>query len=752
MSKFLNASIAALMVGIVGLLISVVPFGLSLEENFGLHLLFKLRGKRAAPADVVIISMDRMSARRLNLPSSPSKWPRSMHARLINTLIGKKAAVIAFDIIFSEDLSSLHDEIFAEAIEEAGNVVLGEWIEVKKVPLLDQSGNPTGNLNIESIIQPISLLTDSAFATAPFALPKVPVRVNSYWAFKTSAGNVPTLPVVVFQVYALQVYNELVASIEDLSPSLFMRLPVNSKAVISNKRLKKVIQELREHFEQDPELAQKILKQLKISNPFLSDTKKNMILESLISMYRGPRIRYLNLYGPPGTIETISYYEIIESIEDSAVTSDRIDLNGKAVFVGLSERMRPEQKDGFYTVFSQPNGLDISGVEIAASAFANILEDMHITPLGTREHLGMVILWGVLIGLVCMLSPAIVSLGSVGGMSLFYAFLCHYQFKYSGVWLPLIVPLCIQVPVAFFGSVLWKYFLSNKERKNIRKAFGYYLPDDVINQLAKSISNIEDSHQVVYGTCLMTDVEQYTAVSESMDLEELSALMNQYFEAIFTPVKQNSGIVLDAKGDSMQAIWATPHPDAHTRNLACHAALDIAHAVDQFNQSSGSRQLPTRIGLHSGYISLGNIGAVDHFEYRSTGDIVNTASRLEGLNKYLDSRIVVSEEVIHQLKDFLVRPLGSFILAGKSKPIRVCELLGRIEQSDKKQKKLCLIFSRALEAYQKRAWQEAIDLLTDAMNLYNQDGPSRFYLKLCTELRTTPPATGWDGTIQLNKK
>jgi adenylate cyclase len=580
----------------------------------------------------------------------------------------------------------------------------------------------------------------------------VPVRVNNYWAFKTSAGNIPTLPVVVFQVYARQVYNEFVAAIEDFSPSLLTSLPANSNTVIKKKPIKAIIQELREHFEQDPALARKIQKQLKNSNPFANDTKKKQVLKSLISMYHGPKIRYLNLYGPPGTIETISYYEIIESIEDSAAASDRFDLTGKVVFVGLSERMRPEQKDGFHTVFSQPNGLDISGVEIAASAFANILEDMHITPLATWEHLGIVILWGVLIGLVCMFSPAIVSLGSIAGFSMLYTFLCFYQFKHSAIWFPLIVPIGIQLPAAFFGSVLWKYFLANRERKNIRKAFGFYLPDDVINQLAKSIANIEDSQQIVYGTCLMTDVEQYTTVSESLEPKELSTLMNRYFESIFTPVKQNHGIVLDAKGDSMQALWATPHPDAHFRNLACHAALDILHAVDQFNQSSCSKQLPTRIGLHSGYISLGNIGAVDHFEYRSTGDIVNTASRLEGLNKYLDTRIVVSEDVMHQLEDFLFRPLGRFILAGKSKPIRVCELLARIEQSDAKQEKLCLFFSLALEAYQKRAWQEAIDLLTEAMSLYSQDGPSRFYLKLCTEFRSNPPAADWDGTIRLNKK
>ena len=111
MSLLTKATIAGLLVGALGLVISLTPSGAYLEENFGLHFLFKTRGQRQAPAEVVIISMDKASADRLYLPSSPRKWPRSLHARLIHTLIAKKPAVIAFDIIFSEDLSPQQDQI-----------------------------------------------------------------------------------------------------------------------------------------------------------------------------------------------------------------------------------------------------------------------------------------------------------------------------------------------------------------------------------------------------------------------------------------------------------------------------------------------------------------------------------------------------------------------------------------------------------------------------------------------------------------
>ncbi|MGD8661531.1 MAG: CHASE2 domain-containing protein, partial [Desulfobacterales bacterium] len=205
MTQLYRTAVASMVVGAFGMAMSLTPFGTGLEENMGLHLLFKVRGIRKAPPDVVIITLDKTSADHLHLPSSPRKWPRSLHAFLINKLTDKKPAVIAFDMIFSEKSSAEEDGTFAEAIRNAGNIVLGEWLETKKVPLIDQSGTHTGTLNVEKIVPPIPLLAQSALATAHFALPKIPVKVNSYWAYKEGAGDIPTLPVVVFKIFAMTV-------------------------------------------------------------------------------------------------------------------------------------------------------------------------------------------------------------------------------------------------------------------------------------------------------------------------------------------------------------------------------------------------------------------------------------------------------------------------------------------------------------------------------------------------------------------
>jgi adenylate cyclase len=696
--------------------------------------------------------MDKVSADNLNLPIRPDKWPRSLHARLIESLVRKGAAVIAFDMTFDQPRSPEHDNLFAEAIKNAGNVVLCEYLKKEKISLTDEEGAHTGDLDIERLVPPIPSLAGSAVALAPFPLPKVPVKVSQYWMFKTGAGDIPTLPVVVFQIFAMDIYDEFVSLLKGISPSHAEMLPQDKDTVIKSKDIENLIHILRDIFEKNPLIAKRMLEGLQNSNLLSADIKKRQILKSLIKMYQGDISRYLNFYGPPCTVKTVSYHQLLQPWDNSSVIQEQLDLNGKAVFVGLSRRLWPEQKDGFHTVFSQTSGLDISGVEIAASAFANLLEDMSVQPLDFRAHLAFILVWGVVLGIVCLFFPAAIAAFSVIGLSLLYLAAAHYQFKHTGSWYPLVIPLFFQAPLAYFGTVLWKYFELNKERQNIRKAFGYYLPDKVVDQLAKNMAHIKSSSHMVYGTCLFTDAERYTALSENMEPKELSSFMNKYWEALFEPVKRHGGVVSDVVGDSMLAIWATAQPDSALRTRACLTALDIAGAVQKFNQSHDNLKLPTRIGLHSGYMLLGNIGAINHYEYTPIGDIVNTASRIEGLNKYFNTRIVLSEEVLHQVDGFLTRELGKFLLFGKSKPVVVYELICRIGESSEQQRRLCSIFSKALNAFRRQSWEEAIKGFNESMEIHSEDGPSIFYLELCEKYRENPPGEMWDGLVSLDNK
>jgi adenylate cyclase len=149
---------------------------------------------------------------------------------------------------------------------------------------------------------------------------------------------------------------------------------------------------------------------------------------------------------------------------------------------------------------------------------------------------------------------------------------------------------------------------------------------------------------------------------------------------------------------------------------------------------------------------LGNVGTEEDYRYGAQGDAINTVSRLDGLNKYLGTEILVSEEVIHDLDGFLTREAGRFLLKGKAQPVVVHELLRCANESDEAQKSACTIFAAALQAFRRQSWDEAKAKFHQSIENSGDGGPARFYLKLCEQYRQNPPEEPWDGTIDLEEK
>lgn len=751
MSRYSQAAILGLIVGVAGLGAGLLPFVLALEENVDLEVLFHLRGSRPPPQEILVVSIDKESADALSLPNDLRKWPRSLHSRLTDRLAAAGASVIAFDVFFEEPRSGEEDRRFAEAVGNARNVVLCERLQSGTVPLADDQGRPAAGLSIARIVPPIPCLSQSAAVLAPFPLPKIPFKVCKGWTFRTGAGETPTLPIAAFQVFAMPVYGEFRALLERAAPGRAGKLPRTTKDIPAERGVEPIVRGVRRIFETDPAVGERMLEELRKSPSVPADPEIRRRISSLIRMYQSEESRYLNFYGPPRTIRTVPYHRMLQSTAGTA-GAQAIDVKGKAVFVGSSESWQPEQKDGFYTVYSRPDGLDLSGIEIAATSFANLLENLPVRPLDARAGVALVFLWGLGIGTFCRLfSPLSAALG-VTGAGLLYLVVARQQFAADGAWYPLTIPLFFQSPLALTATVVWHYVDSNRERRNIRKAFEHYLPNDVVDQLAKNIADLKASRELVYGICLVTDAEHYTSLAETMEPKELGSFMNKYYEAVFDPVRQHGGVVSNVIGDSMLAIWVAAQPDPALKDQSCLAALDIALAMRRFDPLPGSTQLPTRIGLHAGHILMGNIGAIGHYEYRPVGDIVNTATRIEGLNKYLGTRILASEEVVRQRNGFLTREVGKFLMAGKQKPVVVYELICRLAESDELRRAACSRFAEALEAFRSRQWSEAEETFQETASLLGEDGPSRFYIDLCAQYRDRPPEEPWDGEIRMEKK
>ena len=232
--------------------------------------------------------------------------------------------------------------------------------------------------------------------------------------------------------------------------------------------------------------------------------------------------------------------------------------------------------------------------------------------------------------------------------------------------------------------------------------------------------------------CLMTDAERYTALTEDMEPNAVVDMINRYLEALFGPVLKNGGMVSDVKGDGLLAVWNYDSAGADLRARVCAACLEIMDAVEQLNSRQPTRRLPTRLGVDFGPVAIARVGAHERYEYRAVGDPVNTASRLEELNKVLKTRILVSDGFAHGVSGFLFRDLGTFHLRGKKSWTRVRELMGRYEDCDARTHELCRDFAHAIAAYDAGEETEAERRFRHVQARFPNDGAARYYLQRLT--------------------
>lgn len=707
------------------MVLSLVPAVLSLDESLGLGLLFTVRGTVAPPAEVAVVSISRDSAAAVGQPAELDRWQRARHAELLDSLTEAGAEAVAFDVFFDEPRAD--DARFAEAIAHAGNVVLGERI------VQDPDGSsPALPGLVESHVLPIDELGRAALASAPFALPVIPYAVGQFWTFGPS-GDLPSLPAVALQAYLLRYYDDFAALLASVRPRL--RVPTSRAALLRAHDLPAAMGQLRAAFASDASLAVDARAALE-RRP---GDEASRALGALIGLYAGAESRYLNYYGPARTIRTIPFDVALRSRGD-------LDLRGKMVFVGGSEPRQSEQQDYFHSVFSQQTGANLSGVEIGATAFANLLGQRSIVALPMWATLLLVALWGAALAAVVGATTARAFVLAAAAGALYFAWV-YWQFDAHGLWWPLLVPLALQPPVAVALAVLLNYAEVLRQRELIQAALGRYVPQDVVRRLSEQNARSVPERRLLQGACLCTDVESYMTVAETLDARELAELMDEYFGVLSRVVKEHGGFVVDAAGDALIAVWAAAGPLAESRLRACRAALGVVAAVDEFN-ARRIPQLPTRVGVESGELLLGDFGPEERLGYRAIGDIVNTASRLEGLNKILGTRVLVSAATLAGTSELAARDVGMFLLRGKSTPLRVQELLSVGEGALWPP---AMQFAAALEQLVAARWADAQREFAALRAAFPEDGPTVFYAALSADYARAPPRN-WAGAVVITAK
>ena len=302
-----------------------------------------------------------------------------------------------------------------------------------------------------------------------------------------------------------------------------------------------------------------------------------------------------------------------------------------------------------------------------------------------------------------------------------------------------------------------------KTMKSSLSTFGRYVPKALVQEiLLKRLSpDLGGERREV--TLLFTDIADFTSITENMDPEQLMLNMSEYLQVTGVEILNLGGTIDKFIGDAIMAFWNAPNMREEHATIACEAALRARHASSRLNDRWAARGLPalrTRFGLHTGEVVVGNVGSEDRMNYTVIGPAVNLASRLEGLNKYYGTSILVSETVQTQARgQYLFRSVGKVMPKGTSVPVKVYELLGaEDENGDLELAAPVELFSwlhdweAAHAAYLEQRFEEAERFFEEFHRLLPHDVLAATMLGKARQYRSRPPGEGWDGVDVFNKK
>ncbi len=659
----------------------VSSFGTWLEERYGLTWLFWLRGPVPTPNHVVVVSVDRRSAEAFGIsPDEP--WPRTLHACLVEALSRQGVSVIAFDVFFraeraSTDIARRHSLQMANCADTLKAIEQHRNVNAAFAHAIARAGN---------VVLLQEILEERLDATGGLVVIRRPELPHPDLASAARTVAPFTLPIANMRVTRFHVARSVAGKDLYSMPAIAAQHHVDWHKRRGNQSL--------------PALA--------------------------IDKYRN-RINLINFYGRSGAICTISFTKALHGEWERGSQGCRgmTSLNGKAVFVGAgwSRITSTDSQDDFDTVYSQGPARRILGVEVMATIFQNLVEDSQIRaahPVAFAlpcAFLSVLFLspFALLQGIKAIL--AVIIIGAL------YLVASQLVFTYANLWLPVAIPLGILLPLSVFTGLLLQY-------RRSKRALDKYLPTWVASRSAISDAQSESAEEV-QGTCLCTDVENYATLSERITPAKLAELTNLYFSAVGGCVARHGGEILDIVGDGMTALWHDRSSDRESRLQTCLAALDICGAVDAFNQVNPGLEFPTRLGINSGPIALGDFGGAGRFSYSVVGDTVNTASRIEGLNRLLRTRLLAAAATVNGLDELLVRAIGQFRFKGKTEPYTIYQILSSMHMATPDQLRLCAQFSEACAALNAGELTRALRLFDELLALFPDDGPSQFYQARC---------------------
>jgi adenylate cyclase len=444
------------------------------------------------------------------------------------------------------------------------------------------------------------------------------------------------------------------------------------------------------------------------------------------------------------------------------ILEDRVDkarIDGAIVFIGTSAQ-------GLKDIRNLAVDAGVPGVEIHAQMVEQIFTEVYLARpfyAGVLEGAFLLVAGLAFIFVMPRLSAewsaALGVSGVILGVGVPWALFDVYRLLVDPIYPPVTLALIYAV------SSSTSFMLTERERAQIRGAFGLYLSRDVVEELARNPERLQLGGEERALTVMFTDVRGFTTISEQFDPQGLTRFMNRFLTPMTNIVLAERGTIDKYMGDSIMAFWNAPLDVPDHAACGCRAALTMQARLRQLNiewadqaQAEGRRYMPVNIGigLNTGRASVGNFGSDQRFTYSALGDDVNLASRLEGLCKLYGVAIIVGEDTQAAAPDFAFVELDLVKVKGKTEPERVFALVGDAALRDAAPFRALLAAQAAfLLDYRAGNFAEARQLASQASACAEAAGWTTAYYA-CMGVRldalTAAPPAIWDGVFEAQEK
>lgn len=354
-------------------------------------------------------------------------------------------------------------------------------------------------------------------------------------------------------------------------------------------------------------------------------------------------------------------------------------LQGHIVLVGTSSA-------GLSDLRFNPQGRLMPGVEVHAQALEQMLQGHHLTRPGWTAAVEAfaLVACGLLAGGVALAGAAWLSALTAGVLLAGLLGGAWQLFVSQRLLLDATTPALVVVCCFVLGSGT-HHVLSERKQRWLRQAFSRYVSPNRVAYLVDHPEQLELGGRRQVCSFVFTDLAGFTNLLEAMDPGRAVSLLNEYLEALISIVFRHEGTIDRIVGDAVVVMFSAPVEQADHAQRALDCALEMdafAAAYARRLQTLGVNWGQTRIGVHCGEVIVGNFGGQALFDYRALGDPINTAARLESVNKHLGTRVCVSRDILDACRGVAVRPVGRLVLKGKKRPLQVYEPLAAAQSPE----------------------------------------------------------------------